>query len=549
MNQASVAGTNFEARSRSTTPAPPSLPLQPTPSVLTQPPQESQSENVESIGAHVAAPPTAIDESQEPEVTRTVVPSRSTNPPPIRPPPAGLPPANPVSSLLVRATVPSAAQATLEAPEGPLGHRRVPSHGSDRVILGGGLEDSQISEGATESELLDYVIPPTPTAPVASASASRPISPNVPSPSTPRFSESHSRRSASESISLHGAVTGNDNDTTSSSSHTQSSRTRPATSGSIGSWSDSTMPEVLERGSRQLQQSLVSVSTAFSSIAQRRRSGHPSGSGPPPSLPTSMQSAPVILPRLTEAPPTTAPSLGIPRNRALSQPGRRPSQTGVPTSQVLGVTPLESSSSTTAKQPIAPRSASDIRTLPRKISIPHSMAQVRTAANPNSMTPHSTQSGGMHVQAMVQQAASQPLPPSPPVDPLRRPFHLMSLLLTSMSSKQGGFLTRRLYIPHDVWSQGGAKLNNLSEKGKCVEALNAALEEVVTGSSDFFRTAGRSSAERWLKCLEEWSTVCEGVLSSVGKKLGVGESIISARRGGGVRSLTSSDVSCLSSDS
>lgn len=99
----------------------------------------------------------------------------------------------------------------------------------------------------------------------------------------------------------------------------------------------------------------------------------------------------------------------------------------------------------------------------------------------------------------------------------------MSLLLASITSKQGGYLTRRLYIPHDVWSQGGAKLGNLAEKGKCVELLNAGLEEVAVGSSEFFRGAGRGNAEKWLKCLDEWSIVCDTVLAGPGKKLGVGE--------------------------
>ena len=132
-------------------------------------------------------------------------------------------------------------------------------------------------------------------------------------------------------------------------------------------------------------------------------------------------------------------------------------------------------------------------------------------------TPGPTNGVGLHLQS--QQAA----PPSPPVDPLRKPFHLMSLLLASITSKQGGYLTRKLYIPHDVWSQGGAKLGNLTEKGKCVELLNAGLEEVAVGSGEFFRGAGRGNAEKWLKCLDEWSVVCESVLAGPGKKLGVGE--------------------------
>jgi len=68
-----------------------------------------------------------------------------------------------------------------------------------------------------------------------------------------------------------------------------------------------------------------------------------------------------------------------------------------------------------------------------------------------------------------------------------------------------------------------------------VEVLNGALEDVVIGSGEFFRGAGRQSAERWLKYLEEWNNVCESVLSSVGKKLGVGESI-TGRKSSGVTS-------------
>ncbi|KAF8334004.1 uncharacterized protein EI90DRAFT_3050620 [Cantharellus anzutake] len=539
LNQAAAASPSVETRSRSTTPAPLSLPTQFT-SVPTQPAAEPRTEGAENIGASMVALSLTIEESQEVEAVRTAAPSRALNLPPIRPPPAGLPPPKPFTPSTARPTVPAAAQSTLEAPERSLGHRRVASSGSDRVNYVKSPDSPQHSEGTPVSEILDCVIPPTPTAStphvVTSASTSRPVSPNLPSPLTPRFSELHGRRGGSESISSQGSVLSNDNESTSSSGYPHPVRSRNAASGSIGSWSDAATPELLERGSRQLQQSVISTSTVFSSIAQRRRSIYPGAPSPPPPLPTPTSNTSVIPPRLAEAlPPTTAASLGIPgRLRAVSQPGRRPSQTGAPLSLALGTAPPESAS-LAAKQSAAPRSASDIRTLPRKISIPHSLAQVRTATN-TGFGLHSTQAAGTHTQAIVQVAASQPPPPSPPVDPLRRPFHLMSLLLTSMSSKQGGFLTRKLYVPHDVWSQGGAKLNNLPEKGKCVEALNTALEEVVTGSGEFFRGAGRSSAERWLKCLEEFSTVCEGVLSSVGKKLGVGEGIVSARKGSGVTS-------------
>jgi len=51
---------------------------------------------------------------------------------------------------------------------------------------------------------------------------------------------------------------------------------------------------------------------------------------------------------------------------------------------------------------------------------------------------------------------------------------------------------------------------------------NAALQLTV-GSGEFFRGAGRGNSEKWLKCLDEWSVVCDSVLAGPGKKLGVGE--------------------------
>lgn len=75
-------------------------------------------------------------------------------------------------------------------------------------------------------------------------------------------------------------------------------------------------------------------------------------------------------------------------------------------------------------------------------------------------------------------------------------------------------------------------MTNLNEKGKTVEALNTALEDVVVGSSEFFRGAGRVGAEKWVRVLDEWGGVCESIVGSVGKKLGVGEGINSKKSGG-----------------
>ena len=115
----------------------------------------------------------------------------------------------------------------------------------------------------------------------------------------------------------------------------------------------------------------------------------------------------------------------------------------------------------------------------------------------------------------------------------------MNLLRHTMTSKSGGYVTRRLHVPHEVWSQGGAKLQNLPEKVRVVEVLCSALEEVQTTSVDIFGAGnvssgmamgigsiGRREGDLWALRLEEFSAVCDGVVANFGKKLGVGEGFV-----------------------
>ena len=53
-----------------------------------------------------------------------------------------------------------------------------------------------------------------------------------------------------------------------------------------------------------------------------------------------------------------------------------------------------------------------------------------------------------------------------------------------MTSRTGGYITRRLHVPQEVWSQGGAKLANVPEKIRVVEVLCSALEELAHGGAD-----------------------------------------------------------------
>lgn len=121
----------------------------------------------------------------------------------------------------------------------------------------------------------------------------------------------------------------------------------------------------------------------------------------------------------------------------------------------------------------------------------------------------------------------------------------MNLLRLTMTSKSGGYITRRLHVPCEVWSQGGAKLLNLPEKVRVVEVMCDALAELQNGSVEFcgpmgaasgmglgIGTVGRREGEAWATKLEEFSAVCDGVVGSFGKKLGVGEGFVIKKSSG-----------------
>lgn len=108
-----------------------------------------------------------------------------------------------------------------------------------------------------------------------------------------------------------------------------------------------------------------------------------------------------------------------------------------------------------------------------------------------------------------------------------------------MISATGGYITRRLHVPQEVWSQGGAKLTNLIDKIRVVGILCSALEDIQNSSSDYFGAGnvssgmalgigsiGRKEGEAWIARLEDFSTICDGVVANFGKKLGVGEGFV-----------------------
>jgi hypothetical protein len=104
-------------------------------------------------------------------------------------------------------------------------------------------------------------------------------------------------------------------------------------------------------------------------------------------------------------------------------------------------------------------------------------------------------------------------------------------------SPTGGYITRRLHVPSEVWTISGVKLVNIAEKIRVLEILQGALEDLQMTSSEYFGAGNVSSgmamgigsiggkeANAWLAKLEDFSNICDGIVANFGKKLGVGES-------------------------
>ncbi|KAG8969130.1 hypothetical protein FRC03_004445 [Tulasnella sp. 419] len=338
--------------------------------------------------------------------------------------------------------------------------------------------------------------------------------------------------------------------------NTQSSTTSSRSEGDSSAYSDRprTPPPAVPL--------LVSTTTAQGTISQRRKVGAvfaPSGdsslgvndSGPAPPLSRSHSPA-----GTAEASSSTAPSnqetRGVPppstgvhiggRHRAASQPGRRPSIGGLHGTSTGDHEPPPSVPP--LPQSAIPRKTSFTGNGLHKIEMPPSAMPPSTMPPPPLPTSTTPPASAVHSKAMStyqrspssqslhSMVPSSPYPAPPPADPLRRPYYLMNLLHASMTNTSGGYLTKRLHVPHTVWTQGGAKLTNIVDKGKCIAFLESGLDELVKASTEFVKNSNPAAAsvticrvagERWLRALDEWVGVCDAIVANLGKKLGLGD--------------------------
>lgn len=280
---------------------------------------------------------------------------------------------------------------------------------------------------------------------------------------------------------------------------------------------------------------IINQSINQGTIHQRRtKSSAPpaSRSSSPADSTVSAGSIPGPKPTSSSLPGASPLGSATGRSRSSSQPGRRPSLIG-------------SSISPDQRPPLPGNvgngTGSRKTSIPSKFHPPPQLSKLTVQTDlpssvgntPFSLVPPAVLSGNLPTTPI------STLPPPAPNDPLLKPYHLMNLLRDTMTSATGGYITRRLHVPHEVWSQGGAKLSNLVEKVHVVAILSSALEDLQVTSSEYFGAGnvssglamgigsiGRKEADAWLSKLDEFSSVCDGVVTKFGKKLGVGEGFV-----------------------
>ncbi|KAK4046005.1 hypothetical protein OIV83_006440 [Microbotryomycetes sp. JL201] len=108
-----------------------------------------------------------------------------------------------------------------------------------------------------------------------------------------------------------------------------------------------------------------------------------------------------------------------------------------------------------------------------------------------------------------------------PVQPARRPFHLLLQVLETLEG-DGAYVTPRLYVPRQVWLQTGIKLPAIETKVRMLDLLATGLESVRDAAIRWQQ--GRAGAKAFLQELESLEGLVDGIQSTLSKKLGLSTS-------------------------
>lgn len=252
------------------------------------------------------------------------------------------------------------------------------------------------------------------------------------------------------------------------------------------------------------------------------------------------------------------------RLRALSQPGRRPAMQSNPSSSsnetprpappvpsisrkasFASQTPSTAPSTSTANYPAA------FATTHNRLNPPPSLAITRSISSSSSILSNQPRSavpsvggGGQSVflsATRVHTGLHSPQPPLAPEDLLHRPFHLLRLIRLTMYDS-GAYLTRKLFVGSEVWTQGGSKMLHLDTKIQVMHALSSHLEtlagvsesllpegshlsySLVDGSEGRARTGKSPSPAQvgveFVRMLDDFETTMEVGRTTLEKKVG-----------------------------
>lgn len=315
--------------------------------------------------------------------------------------------------------------------------------------------------------------------------------------------------------------------------------------------------------SRVNKKPLVSSSTDMGTISQRRKSSNP------PTFSVTGEVEEELLDDVRDLPTETVGSrraastepsdfgpspsayatqynsASLPsRLRSLSQPNKRPQ---IPNHDSAPSLPSRSNTFRSVSGPSFGRKMS-APFAPLTLVIPPTLGTLRRTNSNSSRTSVSESRGGIPFPVGSETPTSATFshrpslggsvsylnspPPLPlndpnsslPIIPIRRPFNLMKSILTSTES--GSYVTPRLYVPKELWTQHGVKLVALETKVRMLDLLLTGLEAVEKAGEGMLGTHRDDdrgvipNGGKFEKELEAFEGLVEGIQSTMAKKLG-----------------------------
>ncbi|CAG8520649.1 5887_t:CDS:2, partial [Ambispora leptoticha] len=173
---------------------------------------------------------------------------------------------------------------------------------------------------------------------------------------------------------------------------------------------------------------------------------------------------------------------------------------------------------TASSNPLASSSVTTTTTNPHNATTTQSLGLIgavpprRAASNPGQ--PRKNNSNQMLSDDVLGQPNKTGLPEPPPTDVHLRPFWLMRTLERTMTT--GGYLTKKLFVPNNMWVQANVKLASVETKVSSCELIHNCLVRLEKTTID--------DLDSLVKELDSIETDFDGIQNSLARKLSYVES-------------------------